>query len=244
MSDQKKAVVLGVGVAQGVGGTLCKRFAADGHHVFIGGRTERKIEAIADSIAADGGNATPVLTDATNEQSVVSLFDAIQTSGPGQLDLAIYNAGNNTPGKIIDMEADYFEAAWRIGCFGAFLFGREAVKRMLPKGGALLFTGASSSMRGRAGFGAFTAAKGGLRNFAQAMSKEYGPEGIHVGHVVVDGGIDGERLRTYFADRVAAMDDDQLVDLPGIADAFSYLYRQQPRSWTFEVDLRTYREQW
>lgn len=226
-----------------MGGTLCLKFAQAGHHVFVAGRTEAKIVAIANKIKADGGLATPVVTDLTREPDVIALFDAA-VSAEGVLDLAIYNAGNNTPGKVVEMEADYFEASWRIGLFGAFLFAREAARRMAQSGGTLLFTGASSSMRGRAGFGAFTAAKGGLRNLAQAMAKECGPDGLHVGHVVVDGGIDGDRLRERFPDRVKEMGPDRLVDLDGIAEAFRFLYQQPKRAWTFEVDVRTYLESW
>jgi len=243
MADQKKAIVAGVGAERGLGGTLCRKFASGGHHVFVAGRTPAKIEAISDKINANGGVATPVVTDVTRETEVIALFDVV-ADGPGVLDLAIYNAGNNTPGNVVGMEADYFEAAWRVCLYGGFLFGREAARRMADSGGTLIFTGASSSMRGRAGFGAFTAAKGGLRNFAQAMAKECGPQGLHVGHVVVDGGINGDRLRERFPARVKEMGADRLVDLDGIAEGFCYLYRQPKTAWTFEVDVRTYLEPW
>jgi NAD(P)-dependent dehydrogenase (short-subunit alcohol dehydrogenase family) len=98
-------------------------------------------------------------------------------AGP-DVDLAIYNAGNNTPGRILEMEADYSEKSWRVVCNGGFLFGREALRRMVPrKRGTILFTGASASLRGRAGYGAFNSAKAGLRTLAQAMAKENGPGG-------------------------------------------------------------------
>jgi NAD(P)-dependent dehydrogenase (short-subunit alcohol dehydrogenase family) len=243
MAEQKNMIVAGVGAERGVGGTLCLKFGEVGHHVFVAGRTAAKIGAIADTVIQRGGKATPVVTDLTQEADVIALFDAA-TEGGGTLDLAIYNAGNNTPGKIAEMEADYFESAWRIGLFGAFLFGREAARRMADSGGTLLFTGASSSMRGRAGFGAFTAAKGGLRNLAQAMAKECGPDGLHVGHVVVDGGINGDRLRERFPVRVKEMGAERLVDLDGIAEGFRFLYQQPKTAWSFEVDVRTYLESW
>ena len=137
----------------------------------------------------------PVVADATREADIIALFDA----AGDDLDLAIYNAGNNTPGKIIEMDADYFENAWRVVCFGGFLFGREAVRRMVPKKtGTLLFTGASASLRGRSGYGAFNSSKAGLRTLAQAMAKEYAGDGIHVGHVVVDGAIAGDKIFSRF----------------------------------------------
>ena len=161
-------IIIGVGPDQGLGAQLCKRFAAEGLNVLVAGRTKPALDAVVTDIAAAGGRATAIVADATNEADIVALFDR---AGP-DLELAIYNAGNNTPGKIIDMDADYFEQSWRVVCFGGFLFGREAVRRMVPKGsGSLLFTGASASLRGRSGYGAFNSSKAGLRTLAQAMAK-------------------------------------------------------------------------
>jgi len=235
----KTAVVIGVGPDRGLGAQLCKRFAADGLKVIVAGRTKSAIEAVASNIASAGGQAVPVVADATKEADVVALFDR----AGAELDLAVYNAGNNTPGRVAEMEADYFERSWRVACFGGFLFGREAVRRMLPRrGGTILFTGASASLRGRAGFGAFNSAKAGLRALAQAMAKEYAADGVHVGHVVVDGAIAGEKIFQRFPD--AAGREDSLVSIEGIVDAFAFLYRQPPRAWSFEVDVRTDKEKW
>ena len=190
-------------------------------------------------IVASGGRATAVVADATSEANIVALFD----KAGADLELAIYNAGNNTAGKIIDMTAEYFEQSWRVVCFGGFLFGREAVRRMAPKGaGTLLFTGASASLRGRSGYGAFNSSKAGLRTLAQAMAKEYAGDGIHVGHVVVDGAIGGEKIKRRFpnlADR-----EDRLISIEGIVDGFVFLYRQPRRAWSFELDVRTSHENW
>jgi NAD(P)-dependent dehydrogenase (short-subunit alcohol dehydrogenase family) len=235
----KTAVVIGVGPDRGLGAQLCKRFAADGLKVIVAGRTRSAIEAVAGNIASAGGEAIPVVADATKETDIVALFDR----AGAELDLAIYNAGNNTPGRIAEMEGDYFERSWRVACFGGFLFGREAVRRMVPKrAGTILFTGASASLRGRAGFGAFNSAKAGLRALAQAMAKEYAADGIHVGHVIVDGAIAGEKIFQRFPD--AAGREDSLVSIEGIVDAFAFLYRQPPRAWSFEVDVRTNKEKW
>ena len=238
-----KAIVIGVGPEDGLGGQLCRRFASRGLHVFIAGRTREKLDTLAAAISADGGTATAVVTDATRESEVIGLFDEAEAIA-GDLALAIYNVGNNTPGRIIDMEADYFENAWRTGCLGGFLFGREAVRRMQDKGGSLLFTGASASMRGRPGFGAFNSSKSALRILAQAMAKEYGPEGIHVGHVVVDGAIAGEKIKSRFPDYAERLGEDGMINLQGIVDAFEYLYRQPRNGWSFEVDIRTSLEKW
>lgn len=235
----KTAIVIGVGPDRGLGAQLCKRFAADGLKVIVAGRTLSALEAVANDVEKAGGKAVPVVADATSEADIVDLFNAAGDS----LDLAIYNAGNNTPGKIIDMEADYFEKAWRVVCFGGFLFGREAVRRMVPKKrGTLLFTGASASLRGRSNFGAFNSAKAGVRTLAQAMAKEYAADGIHVGHVVVDGAIGGDKIMTRFPD--AAGRQETLISIEGIVDAFAFLYQQPERAWSFELDVRTSKEKW
>jgi len=114
---------------------------------------------------------------------------------------------------------------------------------MQPKAsGTLLFTGASASLRGRAGYGAFNSSKAGLRALAQAMAKEYAGDGIHVGHVVVDGAIGGEKILRRFPDAVSR--ESALISIEGIVDAFAFLYRQPQRAWSFEVDVRTSKEKW
>ena len=253
------AIVIGVGPDRGLGAQLCRRFAGLGLKVFVAGRTRESLDAVVANIEADGGAAEAVVTDATDEGQVASLFDA----AGDRLTLVVYNVGNNTPGRIADMEAGYFEAAWRTGCFGGFLVGRESVRRFLAgnsgspgdsgagNGGAssgaqgtLLFTGASASLRGRANFGAFNSSKGALRNLAQAMAKEYGPEGVHVGHVVIDGGIAGEKIFSRFPDFAESAGGGRLISLEGIVDGYVHLYRQPPTAWTFELDLRTSVENW
>jgi NAD(P)-dependent dehydrogenase (short-subunit alcohol dehydrogenase family) len=235
----KTAVIIGVGPDRGLGAQLCKRFAASGLHLIIAGRTRSAIDAVAGEIVASGGKATAMVADATSESDIAALFDRAGS----EFELAIYNAGNNTPGRIVEMDAAYFEQSWRVVCLGGFLFGREAVKRMLPgKHGTLLFTGASASLRGRPGFGAFNSSKAALRALAQAMAKEYAPEGIHVGHVVVDGAIAGDKIFQRFPD--AASREDSLLSIEGIVDAFEFLYRQPQRAWSFELDVRTYKEKW
>ena len=143
------------------------------------------------------------------------------------------------------MDAEYFETSWRVVCYGGFLFGKEAVKRMLPQGkGTLIFTGASASLRGRAYFGAFNSAKAGLRTLAQAMAKEYGAEGIHVAHVIVDGAINGEKIKTNVPEYAAKLGNEGMINLEGIVDAYLYLHQQRSQAWSFELDLRTSLEKW
>ena len=237
----KKAVIIGVGAEQGLGSQLAKRFASEGLHIFIAGRTLSRVQERAREIEQAGGKVTAVCADASDEKQVIELF---QEAG-NEVSLAVYNAGNNFPGQIIDMDADYFENSWKSCCYGGFLFGREALRCMVPTGeGTLLFTGASASLRGRSNFGAFNSAKAGLRTLAQAMAKEYGPQGIHVGHVVVDGAIAGEKIMNRIPNFSEKLDEGRLINLEGIVDGYVFLYKQSAQAWTFELDLRTSKEKW
>lgn len=239
----ESAVIIGVGPDRGMGAQLCHRFAAAGLHVLVAGRTEANIEAVAEAIRSEGGEATAVVADATSEQQTNQLFE--RAAAVGRINLAIFNAGNNTPGRIDEMTAEYFENSWRICCFGGFLFGREAVNRMkVNGGGTVLFTGASASLRGRPNFGAFNSSKAALRAFAQALAKEYGPEGIHVGHIVIDGAINGEKVNAKYPEFAEKLGEDGMLNIEAIVDAYEYLWRQPARGWTFEVDVRTAIENW
>lgn len=236
------AIVVGVGPEAGLGGALCKRFAREGLHVLVAGRTREKVESVATSILGAGGRATAVPTDATREPDVVRLFDEATRLGE-PLDLVVYNAGNAAMGEIRDMEAGYFEQVWRIGCFGGFLVGREAVRRLLPSGrGTVIFTGATASLRGRPATVAFASAKAGLRAIAQSMARAYGPQGIHVAHVVIDGAIGGEKIVQGLPQVAQHLGADGMLSLEGIADAYWFLHTQPKTTWTHELDLRPYKE--
>jgi NAD(P)-dependent dehydrogenase (short-subunit alcohol dehydrogenase family) len=239
------AVVVGVGAEQGLGAALCRRFAAEGYHVLVAGRTASKIEAVARGVSAAGGSAEPQRTDATSEQDVTRLFDRAMSPGAGltPADLVVYNAGNNQRLDFRELSAETFEQFWRIGCFGGFLVGREAARRLVPLGrGTVLFTGASASLRGKPGFAHFAAAKAGLRAIAQSMAREFGPQGIHVAHVVIDGGIKGERILTRYPQMVEERGEDGLLGIEAIAEAYWQIHRQARSAWSFEVDLRPYKE--
>jgi NAD(P)-dependent dehydrogenase (short-subunit alcohol dehydrogenase family) len=243
MSDIAKAIVVGVGPEAGLGGALCKRLAAEGLHVFVAGRTPEKVEKVAAAIRGAGGQASAVAVDTTQERDVIALFDRAEKEGKGVLDLVVYNAGNAAMGQLHDMEASFFEEVWRVGCFGGFLVGREAVRRMLPRGrGSILYTGATASLRGKPATTAFAAAKAGLRSLAQSMARAYGPQGLHVAHVIVDGGIAGDKIIHGLPQFAQAMGEDGLVSLDGLADAYWYLYTQPRACWTHELDLRTFKE--
>src|SRR5690349_5860877 len=244
MSTQT-AVVVGVGAERGLGAALCRRFAAEGYHVLVAGRTPEKIDRVARAIETLGGRATPVPAETTREEDVARLFDLAMADGDGHgpADLVVYNAGNNQRLRFHETSAETFEAFWRVGCFGGFLVGREAARRLLPLGrGTVLFTGASASLRGRPGFAHFAAAKAGLRMVAQSMAREFGPLGLHVAHVVIDGGIDGERLHVSRPQAAAERGENGLLNVDAIAEAYWQLHLQHPSAWTHEIDLRPFKE--
>jgi len=239
------AVVIGVGAELGLGAALCRRFAAEGYHVLVAGRTPEKIEQAARTIRGTGGSAEPIAMDTAREKDVVSLFDRAMSRGDGRApaDLVVFNAGGNQRIDFRELSADRFEAFWRVGCFGGFLVGREAARRLAPLGrGTIIFTGASASLRGKPGFAHFAAAKAGLRMIAQSMAREYGPLGLHVAHVVVDGGIDGERLRSRGAAIIKERGEDGLLGIEAIAENYWHLHRQPRSAWTQEIDLRPFKE--
>ncbi len=239
------AIVVGVGAALGLGGALCRRFAAEGYHVIVAGRTLDKVNQVVAGIAAKGGSAEPVQMDTTREPDVIGLFDRAFTprAGLGAVDLVVYNAGNNQMLDFRELSAQSFEDFWRIGCFGGFLVGREAARRLAPLGrGTILFTGASGSLRGKPGFAHFAASKAGLRMISQSMAREFGPLGLHVAHVVIDGGINGERLRTRRPAMIKERGEDGLLGIDAIADTYRHIHRQPPSAWAQEIDLRPYKE--
>jgi NAD(P)-dependent dehydrogenase (short-subunit alcohol dehydrogenase family) len=176
---------------------------------------------------------------------VARLFDLAMAPDAGRepADLVVYNAGNNRKIDFRELSAKLFEDFWRIGCFGGFLVGREAARRLVPLGrGTVIFTGASASLRGKPGFAQFAAAKAGLRAVAQSMAREYGPLGVHVAHVVVDGGIDGERLRNARPGIVDERGADGLLGIDAIAEMYWRIHRQPRSAWTHEIDLRPFKE--
>jgi NAD(P)-dependent dehydrogenase (short-subunit alcohol dehydrogenase family) len=243
--NKPTAVVIGVGAEQGLGAASCRRFAREGHHVLVAGRTSANIEQVVRTIAHAGGSAEAVLTDATREGDVVALFDRALAPGEGfdPVDLVVFNAGNNRRIDFRESSAEAFEDFWRVGCLAGFLVGREAARRLLPLGrGTVIFTGASASLRGKPGFAHFAAAKAGLRMIAQSMAREFGPQGIHVAHVVIDGGIHGHRLLSRAPDLIKQRGEDGLLSPDAIAETYWSIHRQPATAWAHEVDLRPYKE--
>ncbi|MFM0627380.1 SDR family NAD(P)-dependent oxidoreductase [Paraburkholderia xenovorans] len=240
---QPTAVVVGVGSEEGLGAAVARRFARGGFHVLVGGRTMSKLEQVVAGLA--DGNGTPVRVDATKEQDVLRLFELASSPGAGRspASVVVFNAGNNQHIPFQEVSSAQFEDFWRVGCLGGFLVGKEAANLMLPqRQGTIIFTGASGSLRGKPGYAHFAAAKAGLRMVSQSMAREFGPQGLHVAHVVIDGGINGTRLKNLRPDAVAQRGTDGLLNIDAIAETYWQLYLQHPTAWTHEIDLRPFKE--
>ncbi len=237
------AVIVGVGPMAGLGATLACRFAREGLKVYVGGRTQDKIEKVAAEIKAAGNEAIPYLIDATSETEVIGLFQRIKDRESLPLAVVACNVDSNQRAPLLETTSEMFKALWQQNAYSSFLVGREAARLMVLQGeGTILFTGASASLRARPPFTAFSAAKFALRAIAQGMAREFGPQGIHVAHVLIDGVIDGERARRNFPEFVAQKGGDGLLNLEAIADNYWQLLCQPKSAWTHELDLRPFKE--
>lgn len=240
------AIIIGVGAARGTGAAVARRFASGGLHTVLAGRTEERLAERASEITAAGGSASIHVLDVRKEDEVATLFDAVEAAH-APVKSVTFNPGANVRHSLAETETWLFEHLWRVSCFGGFLVSREATRRMADSGGgSLLFTGATGSVRGANGHAAFAAAKAGLRMVAQSAAREYGPQGVHVAHIIVDGAIDGEKIRQGFAERAAELDAmgqaDNMLDPEAIAEAFWQVHTQPRSAWTHELDLRPWTE--
>jgi NAD(P)-dependent dehydrogenase (short-subunit alcohol dehydrogenase family) len=242
MTDAKVALVIGAGDA--TGGAIARRFAREGLTACVVRRNADKLAPLVERIEAAGGRARAFGTDARKEDAMIALVDGIERE-IGAIEVAVFNVGGNVSFPISETTARVYYKVWEMACFAGFLLGREAARVMVPRGrGTILFTGASASLRGRAGFAAFSGAKHALRALAQSMAKELGPLGIHVAHVVIDGAIDTEWIRQNFPQRAALKAQDGILDPEAIADNYWLIHRQPRSAWTHELDLRPWTEPW
>ncbi|MEP5765721.1 MAG: SDR family NAD(P)-dependent oxidoreductase [Halieaceae bacterium] len=237
-------VALVVGAGAGTGSALVKAFAAAGHPVVAARRQLEPLQALLEEVSAAGGTAHRLALDARDEDAVINCFSKIEKD-IGPLEVVIYNAAIGARRPIAELSAQTFREVWETDCLGAFLVGRQAARVMQERErGSIFFTGATSAIRGGSGFAAFAAAKHGARALAQSMARELGPQGVHVAHVIVDGPIDGEFVRTQFPDLVAQRPDDGILDPDAIAANYLMLHRQPRNAWTQELDLRPWIEPW
>lgn len=236
------AVVVGVGASSGLGAALARRFAQADLTVYLAGRTAEKLNIVADEIIQNGGKAIAYPLDATDETSVVQFFQQLAEQD-APLALVACNVDSNQRAPLLETSSEMFKQLWLQNAYAGFLVGREAARIMVKQGqGTLFFTGASASLRARPPFTAFSVAKTALRALAQGMAREFGCQGIHVAHIIIDGVIDGERAHSHFPEFVAQKGEDGLLNLCAIAETYWQLHCQDKTAWTHELDLRPYKE--
>jgi NAD(P)-dependent dehydrogenase (short-subunit alcohol dehydrogenase family) len=241
-NPRKVALVIGAG--DGTGGAIAKRFAREGFVACVTRRNAEKLEPLLDEIHAAGGEAHGFGSDARREEEVASLIEQIETS-VGPIEVFVFNVGANVPCSVLDETARKYMKIWELACFGGFLTAQAVARRMVQRGrGTILFTGATASVRGGAGYAAFSGAKHALRALAQSMARELGPKNIHVGHVIVDGAIDTAFIKETMPDVYAEKESDGILNPEHIADAYWFLHSQPRDAWTFELDLRPWSEKW
>ena len=229
MAEGESALIVGAG--RGLSASLARLFAAEGMAVALAARNAAKLEALA----AETG-ATVHACDAGDRADVAGLFETLDAA-MGTPDVVVYNPSARVRGSITEIDAEAVERALRITCYGGFLVGQAAARRMLERGtGSILFTGASASVKGYANSASFAMGKFGLRGLVQAMARELAPRGIHVAHFVIDGGIlAGEA-------RAGARGEDAMLDPDAIAANYLHIHRQHRSAWTWEVELRPWVE--
>ena len=236
------AVVIGVGAINGLGAAIARRFARENYTVVVAGRTSAKLDLVTTDIRSGGGKCISKTTDASSKEDVSELFKL--ASREGRIKATIFNVGNNQIIDFSDLTAETLELFWRSNVLSGFLTAKAALPLLEQHAGSLLFTGASASMRGKPKFAHFGSAKAGLRNLAQSLAKEFGPRGVHVGHIIVDGVINGELAKTRFSDYLESLGESGSLEPDAIADSYWFLHSQPQNAWTFELDVRPYKEPW
>lgn len=239
-----KQVALVVGAGDAVGSAVAREFAEKGFTVCLARRGEEKVQALAQAMRDDGLDAHGFSLDARNEDAVAAVFEQIE-SEIGPLDVVVFNIGANMPMSLLDTTAKRFYKIWEMGCFAGFLVGKESARRMVERGrGTIIFTGATASVRGGNIFAAFASAKHGLRALAQSMAREFGPKNIHVAHVIIDGAVDTAWIQENHPKYAEFKQNDGVLIPKDIAANYTFLHEQPRNSWTFELDLRPWVENW
>jgi NAD(P)-dependent dehydrogenase (short-subunit alcohol dehydrogenase family) len=226
------AAVLGVG--PGLGAAVARRFAREGFAVALMARSEESFAGVREGIEEIGGTALPVAADSTDPGSVEAAFGRVREE-LGDPEVFVYNAGAFQMGGILEIAPEKFDECFRANCAGAFYAAQQVLPAMVEAArGTILLTGATASLRGSARFSALAVGKFGLRALAQSMAREFGPQGIHVAHVIIDGQINTPRVRQRSPDR-----ESQTMLSPGaIAETYCQIHSQDPTAWTLELDLR------
>ena len=226
------AAILGVG--PGLGTAVARRFAREGFAVALMARSEASVAGARKGIEGDGGTALPVLVDATDPASVEEAFGRVRDE-TGDPEVFVYNAGAFQMGGILEIPPERFNECFRANCAGAFYAAQQVLPAMIEaERGTILLTGATASLRGSARFSALAVGKFGLRALAQSMAREFGPQGIHVAHVIIDGQINTPSAR----ERSPEREEHTMLSPDTIAETYWQLHIQDHTAWTLELDLR------
>jgi NAD(P)-dependent dehydrogenase (short-subunit alcohol dehydrogenase family) len=227
-NDDQFALIVGAG--SGLSASIARIFAGAGMKIALAARGIDDLGALAAEVGAK-----TYACDAAKPDAVKRLFADLDRDG-GAPTVVVYNASYRTRGPLIDLDPAEVEKSILVSAFGGFLVGQEATRRMLPRGsGTILFTGASASVKGYAQSAPFAMGKFALRGLAQSMARELGPQGIHVAHVVVDGGIRSAR-------RPEAPGADTMLDPDAIAASYLHLVQQHRSAWAWEIEVRPWVE--
>ena len=218
-----------VGAGAGLSASLARALAKEGVRVALAARSVEDLDALKRETGA-----TTFACDASARTDVEKLFVELEAAG-GAPEIVIYNASYRTRGPLVELDPAEVERSIAVSAFGAFLVAQQAVRRMLPKQrGAILFTGASASVKGYAQSAPFAMGKFALRGLAQSMARELAPQGIHVAHVVIDGGIKSARR--------SESSPASLLDPDAIAQSYLHLIHQPRSTWSWEIELRPWVE--
>lgn len=243
---EKSGTCLIVGAGDDTGAAVARAFAREGLTVCLVRRERHaeKLEALAQSIRDAGHGAVAMPADARDEDAMTALVDRIEADH-GPLQVTVFNIGANVRFSVTETTARVYRKVWEMAAFAGFLTGREAARVMAPRGrGTIIFTGATASLRGGAGYSAFAGAKHALRALAQSMARELGPRNIHVAHVIVDGAIDSNFIRENLPDVDSKREEDAILNPDHIAQNYVMLHKQPRSAWTHELDLRPWKENW
>ncbi len=228
-----------IGAGDHIGSAIALRFAREGFAVHTGRRNGEKLAAII------GNSITGRSLDARESDDVAAFIAEAEAIAP--LKLVVFNVGANVQFPLTDTTDRVFRKVWEMACYAGFVTMREAAKVMLPRGAGKIFvTGATAALRGNPGYAAFAAAKAGLRATAQSAARELWPQGIHVAHLIIDAGVDTAWVRARIAEQeaTATLDPDRLMPPQAVADAYWSLYCQPRSAWTFEQEIRPFKEPW
>ena len=243
MGVTDKPIALVIGAGDHLGGAIARRFAREGFHLVVT-RRRGDLQALSTEISALGSSATTIHSDARDEDQVSELIGRVE-SELGPIRVVVFNVGGNVQFDICDTTTRIYRKVWEMCALAGFLVGREVAKKMLPRNeGTILFTGASASLRGGRGFAAFAGGKHALRALAQSMARELGPQGIHVGHVVIDGLIRNEATAEFLPDLYASKGGEGIIEPDDLAEIYWQLHKQPRSAWTFEQDARPFSESW